>query len=228
MSGNFVRGTQTSLISECFVRGTQTKFPGFSGVLFVKHKQNSKNITAAIIGDGGMEEGIVYETLNLASLHKLPIVFICENNNYSVHTNIKTRTKTSNFKNKVKSFDIDYIKISDYKIDKIFNKVNQAFSIVRKKRKPIFIEFDTMRTCSHVGPESDDKEYNYRNRDLLLWKKKNTYKDCGIEFMDQKRFPTKDKGKYNTPTKNIVKISIKEFENVPIHHTKLKHKTEIL
>ena len=147
------------------------------GTAFAQKKQNSKNITAAIIGDGGMEEGIVYETLNLASLHKLPIVFICENNNYSVHTHIKTRTKTSNFKNKVESFDIDYIKISDHKIDKIFNKVNQAFSIVRKKRKPVFIEFDTMRTCAHVGPENDDKEYNYRNRDLLLWKKKSTYKD---------------------------------------------------
>jgi len=55
-----------------------------------------------------------------------------------------------------------------------------------------------------------------------------TYEKCGIEFMEQKRFPTKDKGKYNTPTKNVVKISIAEFENVPIHHTKLKHKTEIL
>ena len=55
-----------------------------------------------------------------------------------------------------------------------------------------------------------------------------TYEKCGIEFMEQKRFPTKDKGKYNTPTKNVVKISIAEFENVPIHHTKLKHKTDIL
>jgi len=57
---------------------------------------------------------------------------------------------------------------------------------------------------------------------------KTTYQKCEIEFLDQKRFPAKDKGKYNTPTKNIVKISTKEFENVPIHHTKLKHKTEIL
>ena len=38
----------------------------------------------------------------------------------------------------------------------------------------------------------------------------------------------KDKGKYNTPTKNIVKISTKEFENVPIHHTKLQHKKDII
>ena len=55
-----------------------------------------------------------------------------------------------------------------------------------------------------------------------------TYKKCEIEFLDQKRFPAKDKGKYNTPTKNIVKISTKEFENVPIHHTQIKHKTDIL
>ena len=55
-----------------------------------------------------------------------------------------------------------------------------------------------------------------------------TYKDCGIEFLEEKRFPSKEEGKYNTPTKNIVKISIKEFENVPIHHTKTKHKTDIL
>ena len=55
-----------------------------------------------------------------------------------------------------------------------------------------------------------------------------TYEKCGIEFMEGKRFPTKEKGKHNTPTKNVVKISIEEFENVPIHHTKIKHKTDIL
>ena len=55
-----------------------------------------------------------------------------------------------------------------------------------------------------------------------------TYKECDIEFLDQKRFPAKDKGKYNTPTKNIVKISMKEFENVPIHHTQLQHKKDII
>jgi len=55
-----------------------------------------------------------------------------------------------------------------------------------------------------------------------------TYKDCEIEFLEEKRFPSKEEGKYNTPTKNIVKISVKEFENVPIHHTLTEHKTDIL
>ena len=55
-----------------------------------------------------------------------------------------------------------------------------------------------------------------------------TYKDCQIEFLEQKRYPSKESGKYNSSTKNVVQIDIKAFEEVPIHHTKIKHKTEIM
>jgi len=55
-----------------------------------------------------------------------------------------------------------------------------------------------------------------------------TYRECEIQFLDQKRFPTKDKGKYNSSTKNVIQINIKSFEEVPIYHTKIKHKTEIM
>ena len=43
---------------------------------------------------------------------------------------------------------------------------------------------------------------------------KTNYKNCGIQFLEQKRFPTKEKGKYNTPTKNVVSISVEEFEDI--------------
>jgi hypothetical protein len=56
----------------------------------------------------------------------------------------------------------------------------------------------------------------------------NNYKECNLEFIEQKRFPTKEKGKYNTPTKNIVSISIKGFEEIKINHTIIKHKTDIM
>ena len=54
------------------------------------------------------------------------------------------------------------------------------------------------------------------------------YKDCEIEFLEQKRFPSKEAGKYNSSTKNIIQINVKEFEEVPIHHSQIKHKTEIM
>ena len=55
-----------------------------------------------------------------------------------------------------------------------------------------------------------------------------TYRECEIQFLDQKRFPSKESGKYNSSTKNVIQINIKSFEEVPIYHTKLKHKTEIM
>jgi hypothetical protein len=55
-----------------------------------------------------------------------------------------------------------------------------------------------------------------------------SYEKCGIEFLEQKRFPTKEKGKYNTPTKNVVKISVNDFEDIKINHTIIKHNTEIM
>ena len=57
---------------------------------------------------------------------------------------------------------------------------------------------------------------------------KTNYKKCGLEFLEQKRFPTKEKGKYNTPTKNIVSVSVEEFEDIKINHTIIKHNTEIM
>ena len=157
------------------------------GTAFAQKTKNSKNISITIIGDGGMEEGIVYETLNLASLKSLPILFICENNRYSVHTNIAERTLTNNFKDKVRSFEIKYHKISEYKPDIIFKKVKEAVSYVRKRGKPIFIEYDTMRTCGHVGPENDDREHNYRNKDLLSWKSKDSFKYLRFQLIKNKK-----------------------------------------
>ena len=145
------------------------------GTSFAQKINSKKNISVAIIGDGGMEEGIVYETLNLASLKSLPVLFICENNKYSVQTNIHHRTLTPNFKHKITAFNIKYFKISEYKTENIFKKLKEATLYVRKKRKPAFVEFDTMRSCGHVGPEDDDKEFNYRNKDLLNWKSKNSF-----------------------------------------------------
>ena len=168
-SKNFFSGT---ILSGMFSISLGTAF---------NNKLKNKGITLTVIGDGGMEEGIVYETLNIASLRKLPIIFICENNNFSVHTNIKERTNLRNFKKIVEAFGINYQKISTHKIDNIFETVRNSFNLVRSGKGPVFIEYDTMRTCAHVGPESDDNEYNYRKKYLNEWKNKSSFKYlCGL------------------------------------------------
>ena len=55
-----------------------------------------------------------------------------------------------------------------------------------------------------------------------------TYKKCGVQFLPQKRFPTTEKGEEHSPTKNVIMISIKEFEELPINYIKLKNNTNIM
>ena len=165
------------------------------GTAFSQKISNKKNISVTVIGDGGMEEGICFETLNLASLHKLPILFICENNRTSVHTRFKDRSLSTNFKKKqIKSDNLKNI----YK--NIFNCVN----FVRDKKKPIFIEFETFRIAGHVGPENDDEEFHYRDEDLKKWKNKNIFID------HLKKINDKNKIKYLSKSFSKIEKNIKQ------------------
>lgn len=178
------------------------------GTSFAQKINKTKDVTMTIIGDGGMEEGIVYETLNLASFHSLPIIFICENNRYSVHTNIKERTKSKDFSKKIKSFDIEYLKIDDFKIENIFKKIEKVFFKVRKTSKPIFIEIDTMRTCGHVGPENDDAEFNYRKDELVKWKNKDSaeyFKKKVLKYFSESLID-----KIEKKNENIIKLAVRK------------------
>ena len=107
-----------------------------------------------------MEEGIVYESLSLAALYKLPILFICENNTYSTHTHLKERQFSKDIVKKVKALGIESQKLSSNNpiyVNEIMKKViNKA-----RKNIPQFVEIETYRFGSHVGPEDDD-HYGYR------------------------------------------------------------------
>ena len=54
------------------------------------------------------------------------------------------------------------------------------------------------------------------------------YKDCNVEFIEEKRFPSQKKGEYNTPTKHLIKISIEKFQSVKILHNKINYDKEII
>ena len=73
--------------------------------------------------------------------------------------------------------------------------------------------------------KSKDWKYKEEKTGRIM---ENTYRECEIQFLEQKRFPSKEAGRYNSSTKNVVQINLKSFEEVPIYHTKTKHKTEIM
>lgn len=137
-----------------------------------KLKKNS-NVVVIFFGDGATEEGVFLESLDFAALHSLNILFVCENNNFSVYSPIKNR---QNKKRKIteisKSIGIPSKKFYDHNIIKLNNFFEKKIEDMRIKKYPFLVEIDTFRYLEHCGPNNDD-HLNYREKSQIKFWNKN-------------------------------------------------------
>ena len=118
------------------------------------------------LGDAATEEGVFFESLNFASLHQIPITFICENNKYSVYSRIENRQPTTrSISDLARAFGVDSYFIEFGNIDETFNVFSTAVSEEFRLR-PQFIEIETYRWLEHCGPNYDDN-LEYRTAEEL-------------------------------------------------------------
>lgn len=132
-----------------------------------------KNISIVYLGDAAVETGTFFESVNLSIIKNLPVLFVCENNQYSVYTNIKSRQpKNRRIFQMVKSMGIESKSCDGYDADKTYSILNNSIKKIKKNYKPIFLEFSTCRWLEHCGP-NDDTPLNYRSKsELKNWKEK--------------------------------------------------------
>ena len=115
---------------------------GYSLALKMK-KLNSKVI--CYHGEGAMDQGTFWESLNFSALKRLPILFVCENNHLAIYSEQKKRTKALDICKKVESFGVHTIKIKDNSTENIFKYSNKALQSIKKNGQPVFLEIDTYR-----------------------------------------------------------------------------------
>ena len=141
-------------------------------------KLKKKNqISYVFFGEGATEQGVFYESVNFAIIKKLPVIFICENNLYSVYSDLKYRQpKTRKIYKLVKSFGIQAYKCNGNNVLDSYNTLIKARNFLLKKKQPVFIEFSTYRWLEHCGPNYDnDLKYRSEN-EFDFWKKKDPIK----------------------------------------------------
>jgi TPP-dependent pyruvate/acetoin dehydrogenase alpha subunit len=137
-----------------------------------KIKGERNRIFVANFGDGAMEQGVFFESLNFAALHNLPVLFLCEDNGLAVHTHLKDR-QSFNLEKLVSAFDIDYTFIEEgYDPSKVMLDSKKVIDFVRSKQSPAFLRIRTARYREHVGP-GEDFAGGYRSQaEMDLWKSK--------------------------------------------------------
>ena len=144
-----------------------------TGIAWANKLKRNKNIVVAFFGDGATEEGVFLESLDFSALHDLPIIFVCENNEYSVYSHIsKRQSKKRSITKIANSLGIKSINLNGNSVDKVFSITNKIVKYVKKFSEPYLIELKTFRNIEHCGPNEDD-DLNYRKKNYLnVWKKR--------------------------------------------------------
>ncbi len=118
------------------------------GSAMAEKKKNSGAITVVFLGDGAMGEGIVYESLNMASLWKLPVLFVLEHNQYA-QTTPTSLAHTGDLSNRPKAFGIETREIKADNVISVNRLAQECAHKVRTQQKPLFITMHTYRFAPH-------------------------------------------------------------------------------
>jgi TPP-dependent pyruvate/acetoin dehydrogenase alpha subunit len=140
-----------------------THIPVALGYALAIKRHREDRIVACFLGDGATEEGVFAESLNFAALHKLPVLFVCENNGFAIHTPLSKRWASDRLVERVSSYGIRAEQSATGELLSIRAAVEPLVAHVRAGKGPAFIECPTVRWKEHVGP-NEDFSVGYRQR----------------------------------------------------------------
>jgi len=121
-------------------------------------------VSVVFFGDGGSEEGVLYESMNFAALKRLPVVFICENNFYSVCSHQSARQVNDDISMRPKAFGIPSCKVDGADAAEVYLKAKEAIENARSGNGPSFLECRAYRWRGHAGV-GDKLKAQYRKLD---------------------------------------------------------------
>jgi TPP-dependent pyruvate/acetoin dehydrogenase alpha subunit len=140
-----------------------TTIPISVGYALGQQYKKSDVVTVSFFGDGAVDEGAFHESMNFAALKKIPIIFVCENNFYAIHSHHLSRRTSDNICERVRTYGMPAERIADGDIFAIHEFIRAQCEKIRRGGGPAFLECLTCRWREHVGP-NEDFNLGYRSR----------------------------------------------------------------
>lgn len=184
-----------------------------TGLAFAEKYLDTDNICFTFLGDGAVNQGQVYEAFNMAALWGVPVVYIIENNEYSMGTSVERSTFMRELYKKGESFGIKGFQLDGMSFSDIYNGAKQAAEFVRKNSCPLILEVKTYRYRGHSMSDpakyrSKEEVEQYKERDPLLLIKKIILNNS---YADEEALK-----KIEQEVKEIIKEAVEFAENSPL------------
>jgi acetoin:2,6-dichlorophenolindophenol oxidoreductase subunit alpha len=159
--------------------------PIASGAALAFQLQGSDQVVVSFFGDGAVNIGSFHEALNLAGLWQLPVIFVCENNQYAESTPLAQALPIENLEPRARSYGFDGIVVDGNSLDDVYAVAREAVALARSGGGPTLIQANTYRWYGHhtgdVAPYRTEDEVNdWKRRDPLA-RVKERLVDVGLE-----------------------------------------------
>lgn len=139
------------------------------GIADALKRETVDGVCIVMIGDGALEEGCVIESLNVAAVLSLPVVFALEDNGLAIHTKKSRRSSVQDYLDLARTYGINCWDTSYKEPEALKERLDLAVAHSRKTRRPSFIRVECYRWLEHVGV-GDDWDLGYRDKDeLIIW-----------------------------------------------------------
>lgn len=127
--------------------------PIAAGAAWAAKIRKTDTVAVTFFGDGGANQGVLHETMNMASIWKLPILFVCENNHYAVTTPVSYATGGPGICERAAGYGFPGVRVDGMKVDAVFSAASEAVARARTGDGPTLIECDAYRFQGHFTAE---------------------------------------------------------------------------
>jgi TPP-dependent pyruvate/acetoin dehydrogenase alpha subunit len=138
------------------------------GAAWAFKRRGQDHAALCFFGEGGANEGIFHETLNLAAIWKLPVIFLCENNQYGMSMSVEKATAVENISDRAAAYGMPGVTVTGTELDEVYQATLEALERARAGDGPTLLEAITYRYLGHS--KSDANLYRTRE-EIARWRK---------------------------------------------------------
>ncbi len=143
-----------------------------AGLAFAEQYRGSKNVVVCFFGDGAARQGMLHEVFNLAMLWKLPVIFVCENNNYAMGTSIERTSNVIDIYKLADAYEMPSDKLDGMSPEAVHEGIARAAKRARDGEGPTLLEMKTYRYKGHSVSDpqkyrSKDEVEEYKDQDPI-------------------------------------------------------------
>ena len=187
-----------------------------AGLAFALKYKGLKGCALTFLGDGAVNQGSFMETLNLASLWDIPVVFVIENNGYSMGTSLKRSSAAENLAHRAEGFNMEWEVCDGHDVFEVREVANRAMTRAREKHKPFLLEIRTYRYRGHSVADANHEKYRTKEEIEEYKRTKDPVNVIKQQLLDDGTLTEDEAKRIDQEKKDEAEASAKFAEDSPV------------